>query len=374
MPMNDTPSSLPLSVITGFLGSGKTTTLAHILADSRMAGAAVIINEFGEIGLDHLLVERPREDVILLDSGCLCCTVRGDLVNTLTGLLVARAKGEIMKFDRILVETTGLADPIPVLQTAHSDPELAGLLHVEHVISTVDAVHGLKQIATHPECIKQICTADTVLITKTDLVDVDTVDLLRSEIDRLNPGVEQITVINGEIAPERIFAALRGIPVTVSLPERLGFDDNVHGNHVSRPHDDHHAHHHEHDGDHHAAGITSHSVTFDAPVTADGLQVWTQMLSDFNGPDLLRIKGIINIEGRPYVLQAVQHLVHPLTELPAWPSDDRRTRLVFITRNIARSEIERTLHALTFALPRRDVTGFDAEGFRKFAEVANSFR
>lgn len=373
MPTETTSSSVPLTVITGFLGSGKTTTLTNILADPRMAGAAVIINEFGEIGLDHLLVERPREDVVLLESGCLCCTVRGDLVNTLTGLFIARARGEIMAFDRILVETTGLANPIPVLQTAHADPELANLLHVEHVITTVDAVHGGEQIRTHPECVKQICTADTVLITKTDLADRAAVDCLRTDIEHLNPGAEQIDVINGQIAPDRIFAALRGAPASVSgPPHRIHHDTS--GDDTHAPHEHAHSKHHVHDEAHHAAGITSYSIIVETPVTANGLQVWTQMLSDFNGADLLRIKGVVNIEGRPYVLQAVQHLVHPLTELPAWPSDDRRTRLIFITRNIPRAAIERTLHALALDLPQRNVTGFDAEGFRRFAAVASIFR
>lgn len=376
-PMEAAVSSVPLTVITGFLGSGKTTTLAHILADPHMAGAAVIINEFGEMGLDHLLVERPREDVVLLENGCLCCTVRGDLVNTLTGLFVARARGEIMDFDRILVETTGLADPIPVLKTAHTDPELAEFLHLEHVITTVDAVHGGEQIRAHPECAKQICTADTVLITKTDLAGRGTIDPLRADIERLNPGVEQIEVVNGQIAPDRLFAVLRGCAAPASsLPHGLHLDAADNHGYARHDHDHsgHHAHGHTHDEAHHTAGITSYPVVVEAPATANGLQVWTQMLSDFNGADLLRIKGIVNIEGRPYVLQAVQHLVHPLTELPAWPSDDRRTRLIFITRNIPPVAIERTLHALAFDLPKRNVAGFDVEGFRRFAEVASTFR
>jgi G3E family GTPase len=371
-PSADVPvieKSTPLSVITGFLGSGKTTTLSHLLADPRMNKAAVIINEFGEMGLDHLLVARPREDVILLANGCLCCTVRGDLVDTLSELFVARARGEIMDFDRILVETTGLADPVPVLRTAHFDPDLGGLLHLENVITTVDALHGLEQIGSHPECVKQICTADTVLITKTDLVDRAQIKRLRAVIDELNPGVEQIEVLNGKVLPERLFDALNPQALQAArLPKWLeASGKNSDHAHEAHTHDRGHAAHHR-------EGITSFTVFIDKPVTAAGLQIWTQLLSDFNGADLLRIKGIVNIEGRPYVLQAVQHLIHPLAELPEWPSADRRSQLIFITRNISRADIEDTLHALQFDLPKKTAAGFDAEGFQRFAELADTFR
>lgn len=374
-PLADEPAtvkSTPLSVITGFLGSGKTTTLSHLLADPRMNRTAVIINEFGEMGLDHLLVARPREDVILLANGCLCCTVRGELVDTLSELFVARARGEIMDFDRIVVETTGLADPVPVLRTAHFDEDLGSLLHLENVITTVDAVHGLEQIASHPECMKQICTADTILITKTDLADRTQIERLRSVIDEFNPGVAQIEVLNGRVLPDQLFDTLSPQALqTARLPKWLAASGEKHS-HAHAPHDHHH-HHHGHAA-HHREGITSFPVFVDRPVTATGLQIWTQMLSDFNGADLLRIKGIVNIEGRPYVLQAVQHLIHPLAELPEWPSDDRRSQLIFITRNISRADIEETLHALQFDLPKKPAAGFDAEGFRRFSELAGTFR
>jgi G3E family GTPase len=362
-------ASTPLSVITGFLGSGKTTTLSRLLADPRMSKAAVIINEFGEIGLDHLLVTRPREDVILLANGCLCCTVRGDLVDTLSGLFVDRARGKIMDFDRILVETTGLADPLPVLRTAHSDPELGGLLHLENVITTVDAVHGLGQIGSHPESVKQICTADTVLITKTDLAERGQIEQLRAVVGEINPGVEMIEVVHGEVPPQRLFDSLN--PTTLGmarLPRWLTASGAMTDHSQPPPAHGHHYH------AHHREGVHSFTLTFDKPITAAGLQIWTQLLGDFRGADLLRIKGIVNIEGRPYVLQAVQHLVHPLTELPEWPSADHRSRLIFITRNILQSDIERTLHALQFDLARQSGTGFDVEGFRRFSELAGRFR
>src|SRR5665213_316278 len=199
------PLSIPVSVITGFLGSGKTTLLSRLLADARMNKAAVIINEFGEVGLDHVLVTTPREDVILLSSGCLCCSLRGDLVNTLTGLWNERARGEIPAFDRVLVETTGLADPAPVLLTVNADEKLSEVFYIERVITTVDAVHGLGQLDSQPEAVKQACVADVLLLTKTDLADPDNVAALRARLHRLNPIALTASVVQGEIDPDLLF-------------------------------------------------------------------------------------------------------------------------------------------------------------------------
>ena len=199
------PISIPVSVITGFLGSGKTTLLARLLADARMNKAAVIINEFGEVGLDHRLVTTPREDVVLLASGCLCCSLRGDLVNTLASLYGERTRGDIPQFDRVLVETTGLADPAPVLLTVTADEQLAQLFHVERVIATVDAVHGLGQLDSQPESVKQACVADVLLLTKTDIADAETLGALRARLQRLNPIALTRDVVQGDIDPDWLF-------------------------------------------------------------------------------------------------------------------------------------------------------------------------
>jgi G3E family GTPase len=364
------PASIPVSVITGFLGSGKTTLLSRLLADPRMNKAAVIINEFGEVGLDHVLVTSPREDVVLLSSGCLCCSLRGDLVNTLTQLWNERARGEIPAFDRVLVETTGLADPAPVLLTVTADENLSHVFHVERVITTVDAVHGLAQLDSHPEAVKQACVADVLLLTKTDVTDADTLAALRARLHRLNPIALTRDVVQGEIDPDVLFNfAAPGAARTRDFSDLVEQVEDAHN------HDQEHDHHHHDHAAHSHAGISSFSVVREEPVTPAGLEVWMGMLGEVQGPNLLRIKGIVNVGGRPIVIQAVQHMFHPLSELPEWPDDDRRSRIVFITRNIEREQIERTLDALSVDIaPRAKGEMIDPEQFRQFVAAASKFR
>lgn len=359
----NTPRSIPVSVITGFLGSGKTTLLARLLADPRMAKAAVIINEFGEVGLDHMLVTSPREDVLLLSSGCLCCSLRGDLVETLTQLWNERARGEIPEFDRVLVETTGLADPAPVLLTVTSDERLSQVFHVECVITTVDAVHGLGQLDGQPESVKQACVADVLLVTKTDIADAETVAALRERLRRLNPIALMSDVVQGEVDPDWLFNM--AVPGAARTLDFAGLVEQV-----EHPHGHSRDHHHDH-GSH--SGIRSFAVVREEPVTMSGLELWMGMLGEVRGPSLLRIKGIVNIDGRPIVLQAVQHMFHPLSELPDWPDDDRRSRIVFITRDLDREQIDRTLDALSVDLAPH-AQGIDPEAFKQFVAAASKFR
>lgn len=368
------PLSIPVSVITGFLGSGKTTLLSRLLADARMNKAAVIINEFGEVGLDHVLVTTPREDVILLSSGCLCCSLRGDLVNTLTGLWNERARGEIPEFDRVLVETTGLADPAPVLLTVNADEKLSEVFHVERVITTVDAVHGPGQLDSQPEAVKQACVADVLLLTKTDLADPDKVAALRARLHRLNPIALTASVVQGEIDPDLLFNfAAPGSARTRDFRHLVENVESANSHHHDHDHDHAHGHDdHNHTPDLHA-GIQSFSVIREEKVTFSGLEVWMGLLGEVRGPNLLRIKGIVNIDGRPIVIQAVQHMFHPLRELPAWPDDDRRSRIVFITRDVSREQIERTLDALSLDFAPRE-QGINPEAFRQFVAAAGKFR
>jgi G3E family GTPase len=364
-----TQSTIPVSVITGFLGSGKTTLLARLLADPRMNKAAVIINEFGEVGLDHMLVTTPREDVMLLSSGCLCCSLRGDLVNTLTQLWNERARGEIPAFDRVLVETTGLADPAPVLLTVTADERLSEVFQVERVITTVDAVHGLGQLDTQPESVKQACVADIVLVTKTDVAEADKLEALRARLHRLNPIAHTRDVVQGEIDPDWLFNIAAPAAARARDFSDLAADPDEHDGHH---HHDHGHDHHRHDHDPHG-GIRSFSVIRDEKVTFTGLEIWMGMLGEVRGPNLLRIKGIVNVDGRPIVIQAVQHMFHPLRELPEWPDGDRRSRIVFITRDVAREEIERTLDALSLDLAPGG-QGINPEAFRQFVAAASKFR
>ena len=373
--LDDLPSSTPVSVITGFLGSGKTTLLSRLLADPRMNKAAVIINEFGEVGLDHVLVTTPREDVVLLSSGCLCCSLRGDLVNTLTSLFNERARGEIPAFDRVLVETTGLADPAPVLLTVSADERLSEVFHIERVITTVDAAHGLSQLDSQAEAVKQACVADVILVTKTDVADAETLKALRARLHRLNPIALTYDVVQGEIDPDILFNfADPGVARTRDFSDLAGIVNEPHGEHHHHDHDHAHGHdHHEHESEIHA-GVRTFSVMRDEPVTFSGLEVWMGLLRDVKGPSLLRIKGIVNIDGRPIVIQAVQHMFHPPSELPEWPDDDRRSRIVFITRDVSREEIERTLDALSVTIAPRAGTDIDPDAFRQFVAAASKFR
>ncbi len=359
-------SPIPVSVITGFLGSGKTTLLSRLLADPRMNKAAVIINEFGEVGLDHMLVTTPREDVVLLSSGCLCCSLRGDLVNTLTQLWNERARGEIPAFDRVLVETTGLADPAPVLLTVTSDERLSEVFQVERVITTVDAAHGMGQLDAQPESVKQACVADILLITKTDVTEPDKVAALRARLRQLNPIAHMRDVVQGDIDPDWLFNIAAPGAARMRDFSDLATDDH------DGDHDDHeHDHHHNHGETH--GGISSFSVVRDEKVTFAGLEMWMGMLGEVRGPNLLRIKGIVNVDDRPIVIQAVQHMFHPLRELPEWPGDDRRSRIVFITRDVSRAQIERTLDALSLDFAPR-AQGINPEAFRQFVAAASKFR
>lgn len=366
---------IPVSIITGFLGSGKTTLLSRLLVDPRMARAAVIINEFGEVGLDHMLVTKPREDVVLLSSGCLCCSLRGDLVNTLASLYGERARGEIPEFDRVLVETTGLADPAPVLLTVTADPELSRLFRVERVITTVDAVYGLSQLEDNPESMKQACVADVLLITKTDIAEPAEVERLTAQLRTLNPTAEIREVAHGAIDPDDLFVLSATSKAAPENEARRLLGGLTNDNAAPKPHEHGHEHHHDHDHDHDThGGVRSFSISLDKPATPEGLQMWMGMLGDFRGPNLLRIKGLVNIQDRPIVIQAVQHMFFPLTELEDWPDDDRTSRIVFIVRDIAREEIERTLDALSFDVtPAKPGRLIDADAFRRFAETAKKF-
>ena len=344
---------IPVTLLTGFLGSGKTTVLNHVLKQPGMAATAVIVNEFGEIGLDHLLVERSSEDVVLLNSGCLCCTVRGDIVDTLTNLLVDRVKGKVPFFTRVAIETTGLADPAPILHTLMTDPIVAARYVLDGVVTTVDAVNGAGSLDRQPEAVKQAAVADRLLLTKTDIAEPGARQAIEARLKELNPSAAIVSVAQGAIDSALLFNIGFYDPTTKSLDVRRWLrDESFEGDHGQDV-----GHGHEHpDVNRHDDRIRAFCITREQPISWAALSTWLDGLAAMRGDDLLRLKAIVALSDRPdqpVVLHGVQHLFHPPVLLPEWPSEDRRTRMVFITRDLPRETIETTLAAFEEAVEER---------------------
>ena len=349
-PVDEPP--IPVSLLTGFLGSGKTTLLNRLLQHPDMSETAVLINEFGEIGLDHLLVEAIDEDIVVLNDGCLCCSVRGDLVRAMRELFIKRVKGEVPKFGRVLIETTGLADPAPVIHTLMTEPVIAERYQLDGVITTVDAVNGESQLDRHQESVKQAAVADRIVLAKCDLADEATIAKLESGLNRLNPGAPIIRVENGEIEPGELFDAGLYNPETKTLNVQRWLRDEAYLEHDAHDHGHDHHHEHGHDHDHDALDVNRHDshigsfcLVYDEPIHWPAFVAWIQHLIANHGEDLLRIKGIVNLVGEdaPVVIHGVQHLFHNPLRLEAWPDQDRRSRIVFITRDLDRAAVESNL-------------------------------
>ena len=347
---------IPVSILTGFLGSGKTTLLNRLLKDPELKDTAVIINEFGEVGLDHLLVEQADEGIIELSDGCLCCTVRGALVDTL-GDLVDRVQTGKVALKRVIIETTGLADPAPVIQSIMGHPVMVQAFRLDGVLTTVDVVNGMATLDNHEEAVKQVAMADRLVLTKTDLPEAKADrDALVSRLKRLNPGARLVDAPSGEAGVAALFDCGLYNPATKTLDvarwlneeafrdreaERHGLDGHHH--HHDHHHQDHecgpdctHEHHH-HDVNRHDQSIRSFSVVHDRPISPSALQMFLDLLGSVHGERLLRMKGIVALEDdpeRPMVIHAVQKLMHPPVRLPSWPNDDHRTRLVIIGKDL----------------------------------------
>lgn len=337
---------IPVSILTGFLGSGKTTLLNRLVRHPDMARALVVINEFGEIGLDHDLVERATDDMVLLQSGCLCCTVRSDVIETLLAMLQKAKDGEIAPFERVVIETTGLADPAPILQAFMSDAQMTRHFALDGVIATIDAVAGAATLDRHVEALKQAAVADRLLITKADLPDADVAGL-RMRLAALNPGAPVLArAANEDVSPALLFDVGLYDPATKSVDVRRWLDAEKY---VGRDHE------HDHgasDVNRHDAHIRALCLTFDAPIPGETVDRWMSTLLRLRGPDLLRFKAIVNVAELPgpLVLHGVQHVIHPPLALKAWPSADKRTRMVFITYDIDEAELRGMFRAGAEAL------------------------
>jgi G3E family GTPase len=308
----------PVALVTGFLGSGKTTLISRLLAHPDMGETAVIVNELGEVGIDHHLLRRVDERTVLLPSGCLCCTLRGDLADELRDLYDRRARSEIPAFSRVVVETTGLADPAPVAYTLAAEPVVRHHFELETIVATVDSVHGLREL----ESIKQAAIADVLVVTKVDAAPADEVEAtLRS----LNPAADIVEATFGDVEP----AALFGRPQRD--PRELQLDGGP-------------EHHH---------GVEAVCLFLDEVLDWTAFGIWLTMLLQARGQDILRVKGLLNVGGKgPLLLNGVQHVVHPPEHLDAWPDDDRRSRIVFIGRGFEPGALEASLAAFNGAAGR----------------------
>jgi G3E family GTPase len=348
----------PVTILTGFLGSGKTTLLNRALRDPAMANTAVVINEFGEIGLDHALAARSDDTITVLENGCLCCTVFGDLVTTLNNLYHAREDGAIPRFDHVLVETSGLADPSPLIQAFLSDPTLAGLYRIGTVVATVDAVNGPPTLDKHIESVRQAALADRILITKLDLLGAAEAKAAEASLTvrlrRLNPaarisriddqGLEIGGLLRGAgLDPGGAGADARAWLNATAYEQRDGGGHRHGDGHAHHDHDDHHDHdHHDHHGLH-DRDIASFCFIREQPIAREALRLLLDALQQNLGPSLLRVKGIVHVAEepeRPAVIQGAQHLLHNLSWLERWPDEDRRSKLVFITQGFDRAEVE----------------------------------
>jgi G3E family GTPase len=311
------PAFTPVTLLTGFLGSGKTTLLRRLLADPALGDTAVIINELGEVGIDHLLVERLDDQMVLLKSGCVCCTVRGELASAIRDLHSRRERGTIPPFRRLVIESTGLADPFPVLSTLKADPVLRHHFRAAGVVTTVDAVNGMLQLERHIESVRQVAIADVIVLTKTDIAQAPLKARLVAQLGAMNPAAPLLS------AAEALDASVLLQPGSAS-----GFKA------IEEPPMEMAAH----------RGVCAFSIIVDEPLDWTAFGVWLTMLLNRHGERILRVKGILALAGeeRPIVVHGVQHLVHAPTHLARWPSEDHRSRLVFIVEGIEPDLIRRS--------------------------------
>ena len=341
---------IPVTLLTGFLGSGKTTLLNRLL--KQLPFTAVVMNEFGEVGLDHQLLEETRGPLALLSGGCICCQVQGALAPTLKNLWMARSQGQVPPYERVIIETTGIADPAPILDALNGDRWLAARHRLDGVVTTVDAVLGVQELDDHFEAVRQVAVADRLLLTKTDLAEPAVLADLEARLSELNPAAPQLHVLHGEVASEAILGAGLADAAGQTLDPRRWLaaeryrpagKTRLGGRAAQASHEQR---------------VKSFSLTFDAPLDWAGVQSALEMLLAFRAQHLLRMKAIVNLKGeeRPLALHAVQHVFHPPAPLPAWPDADRRSRFVFIVSDLDEAFVAKLLQDFTQAAEQGHLT------------------
>ena len=356
------PPRVPVLLVTGFLGSGKTTLVNRLLKTRAFARAAVVVNEYGEVSIDHVLVTAPRKLMRVVDSGCLCGHVHEEIASSLLDLYRRRDHAPDLDFDFVLIEMSGLADPVPVIQLLITDHHVSAVYELRTVIALADGVHGIGQLARHTESIKQAAVADTIVISKADIADSAAVETLAAELAGINPGARQLRIAHGDVDPKQILDQA-GFDVSArSAAARGWLNDQSYAATTAPASAD--------------PAMSTFALGYDEEITLPGFVLWMNLLAGFRGAGLLRVKGIVNVEGRPYAVQAVQTIVSEPVALDAWPEgDDRRSRLVFITRGIDADDIRRTFATFKFdagRAPRNMI--INPETYQRFRATIELFR
>lgn len=323
----------PVTILTGFLGSGKTTVLSRLVRDPNFVDTAIIVNEFGEVGIDHTLLEASEETIIDLSCGCICCTIRGDLISTLTDLSNRRAAGTLRPFQRVVIETTGLADPAPIIHTIMQEPIIFRSYRLARIVTVVDVVNGMATLHDYPEAVKQVAVADGLLLTKMDLVeDPCILKTVTEELQKLNPTARRTICRHGSIPPSLLFSGGAYDPDDDGTDALEWLSKSAPLSQSNRL-----------ENDRHSADISTFVITRTSPVSRGALSGFMQMLADQKGEELLRLKGLVKLKDdpkKPALVHGVQHVIHPVTRLDHWPQTSDATKLVFIVRNIEKNWVE----------------------------------